>query len=152
MTIKENLYRVGFVPTMKILSYLTPRKKRGSRPPQWHLLIGAMSSFFISGLIHEWMMLVLAAQPTTWESMIFFLIHGVLTTSEVIVGKLGKKWLGYDPIKSAPKWLSIPITYVVFLSTAPFFLNPWVRDKLEIRLHFPLIWDLLEILGVAASH
>jgi hypothetical protein len=151
MTIKENLYRIGFLPTMRILCYLTPNKKTGWRPPQLYALIGAMSSFFISGLIHEWMILVLAETPTTWESMIFFIIHGALTTAEVIAGKLGRKWLGYDPIKSSPKWLSIPITYIVFLCTAPFFLNPWVRDQLEIRLHFPLVWDIMSAFGYAAT-
>jgi hypothetical protein len=153
-TVKENLHRLGFKPTLKVLKVLSTGNlhQDSSKPsddksvqfkhPAWHFLLGAFGAFFVSGLIHEWLVLVLMEQTTTWENMLFFLIHGALTTSEVVLSRTGKSLLGYDPVAAIPRIISIPATAAIFLVTSPLFLNPWVREELMIRLRVPLITDL----------
>lgn len=100
-----------------------------------------MSAFLVSGLFHEWMVLVLMGRSTHWENLIFFLMQGVITAMEVYLVQLWKSAFGYDPIKTAPQWISTPITLLLFLAMSPLFLNPYVREDILLLLRVPLVTD-----------
>jgi hypothetical protein len=152
--VKVNLHRLGFKPTLKVLKVLstgnlnqdsstpTEEEQVHYKHPAWHYLLGGFGAFILSGLIHEWLVLVLMERTTTWESTIFFIIHGAIMTTEVLFSRAGKSLLGFDPIAAVPRTISIPITAIILLVTSPLFFNPWIREDYMVRLRIPLVTDL----------
>ena len=142
ITVKESLHRLGFQPALRLLkSFSSSSRKKDWKIPAWHYLVGGLAAFIVSGLVHEWLIHVLQATPVTGENMLFFVIHGAITTTEVLLAKIGKRWLGFDPIKSIPHWVATPITLLLFLITSPLFLNPWVRHNLLHAFRVPLVGE-----------
>jgi hypothetical protein len=133
MFVKENLHRIVFQPTMVWLKSVTPHSKNKLwKPPVWHALIGAFATFLFSGIIHEWVIVILTRQSTTWENLLFFVIQGIITTAEVILTRSLKRHFGLQ--LKMPFWIAIPLNTLAFLITTPFFLNPWMRADLLSKL------------------
>ena len=101
-----------------------------------------IGAFFVSGLIHEWVIACASTRPTTLEQLNFFLIHGLITVLQVIFEKIIKKVLGRNPLSKLPNIICIAITWVLFLMTTSFFVNPWVREDIINRIRIPAIQEL----------
>ncbi|CAI9773113.1 unnamed protein product [Fraxinus pennsylvanica] len=58
---------------------------------KWAALPAIMSTFVVSGLIHELIFFYLGRAKTTWEVTRFFLLHGARLTAEIAVKKSNNK-------------------------------------------------------------
>ncbi|KAL7217120.1 hypothetical protein ACSBR1_028935 [Camellia fascicularis] len=60
---------------------------------RWAPLPAIVSTFFVSGVMHEMMFFYLTRSSPTWEITWFFVFHGVCTAAEVAAKKaVGGKW------------------------------------------------------------
>ncbi|KAF8084721.1 hypothetical protein N665_0705s0009 [Sinapis alba] len=53
--------------------------------PNIAVLVGVMASFLVSGLMHELIYFYVIRLPPTWEVTCFFVLHGVATSTEIVV-------------------------------------------------------------------
>ncbi|KAI8927526.1 hypothetical protein BC831DRAFT_452214 [Entophlyctis helioformis] len=136
--VKESLHRGVFVPTM---AFLRRNAKGGNtahfRMPAWHPIVGALSSFFISALIHEWVIMVLCETPSYGEHFCFFIIQALYTIGEVLVRQIGGRVLGYDPITALPKWIGVPLTWIIMNINGAFFMAPLMREGILSKILLP---------------
>ncbi|KAJ1392509.1 Wax synthase [Sesbania bispinosa] len=96
--------------------------------PQWAPLLGVITVFLVSGLMHELLYYYVTRATPTWEVTCFFVLHGVCVVVEFGV----KKWLG---LKWRLHWaLSGPITVAFVVATAAWlFFPPLFRDGADER-------------------
>jgi hypothetical protein len=83
-----------------------------------------------------------STDQTTFEQLNFFLIQGLITITQVVVEKILKNLLGRNPFSKLPTVLCIAITWVLFLMTTPFYVNPWRRLDILNRIRIPAIQEL----------
>ncbi|KAI8927539.1 hypothetical protein BC831DRAFT_452267 [Entophlyctis helioformis] len=140
MMIKETLHRITFKPTMIALHILTVAsgskavRKPDYKAPDWHMSLAAFNAFLFSALFHEWLILALMKNPTTWEQFMFFTIHGLFSVGEVNFLKFIRFYPAIESMVLAiPNWFSIFLTSTLFMALSPFFLNPYVREDFFIK-------------------
>ncbi|KAF5198973.1 Acyl-coa--sterol o-acyltransferase [Thalictrum thalictroides] len=91
--------------------YLTPLLGR-----RWTLHLGLVTTFVVSGLMHEMAYYYVRRERLTWELLWFFIIHGFCVAIEVVVKKIA--------LKSGPRLhpiISTPLT-VGFVMVTGFWL------------------------------
>ncbi|KAG2310648.1 hypothetical protein Bca52824_022205 [Brassica carinata] len=71
--------------------------------PNTAMLVGVMTSFLVSGLMHELVYFYAIRLPPTWEVTCFFVLHGVATTIEIAV----KRRLRWRPLHRAVSGLGV---------------------------------------------
>lgn len=71
--------------------------------PNTAVLVGVMASFLVSGLMHELIYFYAIRLPPTWEVTCFFVLHGVATTTEIVV----KRTLRWRPPHRAVSGLMV---------------------------------------------
>ena len=97
----------------------------------------------LSGFIHEWIIIAATPDGTRFEQFTFFLVHGLMTISQVLFEKLFQKLLGRNPFTKLPNLVCVAITWILFLMTAPLFVNPWEREDVLNRIRLPVIQELI---------
>jgi hypothetical protein len=146
-SIKINLHRLGFKPSMSLLKRLTLKKTEKEHgkwtPPLWHAAFAAFAAFILSGFIHEWLVLALSTKGgPVGENMLFFMLHGILSTTQVMFSKF---FHAIGAPLNFPKWISIPFTFCMVLISAPLFLNPWIREDIFSKLKFYTVADFIQL-------
>ena len=102
-------------------------------------------AFLVSGLMHEWIIACISPSRTTFEQFNFFLIHGIITISQVLLEKFLKNLFGHNPFSKIPSFICVPVTWILFLMTTPFFVNPWIRDDIINRIRMHTVPELLHL-------
>ncbi|KAF9615492.1 hypothetical protein IFM89_023861 [Coptis chinensis] len=95
---------------------------------KWALLIGMVSTFIVSGLMHELIYYYATRVAPTWEVTWFFFLHGVCTALEIVVKKaLADRWRLHPVI-------STPLT-IGFVGITGFwlFFPQIVRNEVDLR-------------------
>lgn len=95
--------------------------------PNTAVLVGVMASFLVSGLMHELIYLYAIRLPPTWEVTCFFVLHGVATTTEIVV----KRTLRWRPPHRAVSGLAV----MAFVSVTGvwLFLPQLLRNNVHER-------------------
>ena len=132
--VKTSLKNAAFIPTMKFL------KNSTGKPPSWHMVAASFSSFLLSAVIHEWLILALCNTPTYFEHLAFFLLHGLLTVLEVMMRKATRNIFGVDPYKCIPSHVIQIGTWFVMIWTANLFTAPLIRDGALVGSKFPIMF------------
>ncbi|KAJ3073656.1 hypothetical protein HDU98_000998 [Podochytrium sp. JEL0797] len=129
LVIKKMLHRLSFKPTLKLLHFLDPPKSHHHHHavPIWHAFIGSMSAFFMSGLLHEYIVFMYIPGQGWGENMAFFLVQGVLCFGQVYLQKatgFGKTW-GTGVVGTVFAWAC---TLAMLFCTAPLFVRPYAQS------------------------
>ncbi|KAI8892967.1 hypothetical protein BC833DRAFT_610057 [Globomyces pollinis-pini] len=124
LAVQPFLRRIGYEPILKWMN----DKNSTSKVSYTTTVIATLCTFTFSGLIHEWLLLMLNVQ-STGEQMIFFILHGILLILEKFMIQMILKYTGYHLIKDSPKWLCWIYTYTIISWTAPLFFGTYIRAK-----------------------
>ncbi|KAJ3258445.1 hypothetical protein HK103_003567 [Boothiomyces macroporosus] len=122
------LRRICFEPVVAYFGY-----KPNQKIPPTVLMIGAFSTFVYSALMHEWLLFAMTDNWSYGEHFMFFTLHGVISTLEVVIRKFIIKTFGIDLAKVVPKPLQIIYANTVLMLLAPLFLNPYIRDRVYLK-------------------
>ena len=131
--IQRCLKRIAFEPIMTLFS----RKNAKSR--QLVTMLAVFSTFLLSGLMHEWLILVMTDRPTTWEQLTFFITQGVVTVLEYLLIEFIRFITGKDILKTVPWYFLALYQNLVMMLTLPLFFNPLVRERTFLDL---TVWVL----------
>ncbi|KAI8842242.1 hypothetical protein BJ741DRAFT_592575 [Chytriomyces cf. hyalinus JEL632] len=139
-------HQIIFEPTLKALeskrqALHSSSKSRHSRkfnkkPKPIHLAIATLSTFLVSGLFHEYCVLVLMPEQMNGSNLAYFTIHGCLCVLHVALQKslgFGSRW-GLHWAWNIPCWFG---TMCHLLVTAPLFIAPYVKSKLFMLFPVP---------------
>ncbi|XP_055816190.1 acyl-CoA--sterol O-acyltransferase 1-like [Solanum dulcamara] len=98
-------------------------------PRKWAPIPAVLATFFVSGLMHELFFYYIGRLKPSGEAMMFFLIHGVALSLEIVIKKiLNGKFL-------VPRIISGPLalSFIIFTSFWLFF-PPFLRGNTEIKV------------------
>lgn len=98
-------------------------------PRKWAPIPAVLATFFVSGLMHEVFFYYIGRLKPSGEAMMFFLIHGVALSLEIVIKKiLNGKFL-------VPRIISGPLAlaFIIFTSFWLFF-PPFLRGNTELKL------------------
>ena len=103
---------------------------------RWAVVPSIMSSFVVSGLMHELIYYYWARVWPTWEVTTFFLIHGACLTVEIVLKKLLSSSRGGGVYTwRLPRVLTGPLTVVFVMYTCFCFMFPQIiRCEGDTRL------------------
>ncbi|KAK9766698.1 hypothetical protein K7432_004035 [Basidiobolus ranarum] len=90
-------------------------------------------TFFISAIVHEFLVVFGSNSPPTLENTMFFLIHGVAVSIQVLL----ERFIGKNVL---PDLLSIFLSNMFFVWTAPLFVSPFMRNKLIDKCAPPMLF------------
>ncbi|KAF4361069.1 hypothetical protein F8388_016878 [Cannabis sativa] len=109
-----------FEPTVKFSSTFIGRK--------WAQLPAIVATFVVSGLVHELIYFYMIRTPPTWEVTLFFVLHGLCLTVEIVLKKcLGDTW-------RLPGLVSGALTIgFVMLTSFWLFFPQLLRCKADVR-------------------
>ncbi|OVA06585.1 hypothetical protein BVC80_1287g27 [Macleaya cordata] len=95
---------------------------------RWAPLPGVVSTFFVSGLMHELLYYYVTHVDPTWEVTWFFVLHGICTALEVVVKK------ALTDRCRLHRWVSGPLTlgFVTVTGTWLFF-PPLLRHGADVK-------------------
>ncbi|CAN4126956.1 unnamed protein product [Withania somnifera] len=98
-------------------------------PRKWAPIPAVLATFFASGLAHELIFYYIGRLKPSGEVMMFFLIHGVALSLEIIIKKI---FYGKFVV---PRIISGPLTlaFIIFTSFWLFF-PPLLRANLELKV------------------
>ncbi|CAA2959144.1 acyl- --sterol O-acyltransferase 1-like [Olea europaea subsp. europaea] len=108
---------------MPVLSWSTSILGR-----KWAPLPAVISTFFVSGLIHELIFYYLGRVKPTWEITCFFLLHGVCLSVEIAVKKSVKGRIHIPRIIASISTVGFAMTTIFWL-----FFPPLLRCKADER-------------------
>ena len=91
-------------------------------------MIAALLTFLFSGIVHEYLAYCAFGKLITWENTIFFILHGLYTSLEVLV----------LPRNMNP-WLQRLLTFSFILFTAPLFQAPYQRNDFYVLFKVPYL-------------
>ncbi|CAI9283499.1 unnamed protein product [Lactuca saligna] len=97
---------------------------------KWAPHAGVLSSFFVSGLMHELFVYQLSREDPTWEMTSFFVIHGICVVVEMIIKSnlAGGRW-------RLPKFLATLLTVGFVVVTGLWlFFPPLIRTKVDVKV------------------
>jgi hypothetical protein len=132
LIVQRGLKSVVFDPTLSLLGFQTPIKK-GTKVPPSYLALASLMTFIVSGLMHEWTIRMNCVQPTRYEQMMYFTLHGFITIFEVTIRKIVLKSTGVDLCKAIPYPVQLIYTHLMLMITAPLFQNPYIREGYFLR-------------------
>ena len=141
-TVQQSLKNIVFTPSMALLSRMSPNRKPGFRPPQWHMVVASFATFVFSAVFHEWVFAAMVGFTSEYEHLVFFIVHGVLTIFEVGMRKIIHNRFGFDPLKAFPPFVVEFSTVMLFLCFANLFTSPFVRHKVLQSFRLPMIIDV----------
>ncbi|KAL5726444.1 hypothetical protein ACHQM5_009537 [Ranunculus cassubicifolius] len=96
---------------------------------KWALGLGQVSTFAVSGLMHELIYWYLSHEKPTWEVTWFFVLHGVCTTLEILAKSyLRDRWQLHSIVSRV-----LTIGFVVVTASWLFFAQP-LRYKFDLRM------------------
>ncbi|KAF2564271.1 hypothetical protein F2Q70_00014943 [Brassica cretica] len=107
--------------------------------PDAAVLVGVMSSFLVSGLMHELIYFYAIRLPPTWEVTCFFVLHGVATTTEIAV----KRTLRWRPPHRAVSGLGV----LAFVSVTGVWL--FLPQLLRNNVHERAIGECMLVIDIA---
>ncbi|KMT12868.1 hypothetical protein BVRB_4g089600 [Beta vulgaris subsp. vulgaris] len=100
----------------------------GLKWASWAPVMGVMSAFVVSGLMHELIFFYVTRATPTWEVTWFFVLHGVCVVLEMIVKRcLGQKWKLHWAV-SGP----LTVGFVMVTGFWLFFPQIW-RNQVDIK-------------------
>jgi hypothetical protein len=113
---------------------------KSTRRPQIkrsHLAIAGVVTFLFSGVMHEYTCIgAFPQQPIYFEHTIFFLLNALLVLAQQFIEALILK----RSIDSYPKWITVPIQTFLTLFMSSFFLNPFMRQRLDMNFGIPTLF------------
>ncbi|KAD4386087.1 hypothetical protein R6Q59_009620 [Mikania micrantha] len=97
---------------------------------EWAPLAGVLTSFMVSGLMHELFVYQLSRAAPTWEMTWFFVLHGVSVVAEMIVKRrvAGRRWR----LPMFMRWL-LTMGFVATTGMWLFF-PPLTRNGLDAKI------------------
>jgi hypothetical protein len=128
LIVQRGLKRVVFDPTLSLLGI-----KAGRKAPASYLALASLMTFIVSGLMHEWTILINCVQPTRYEQLLYFTLHGFITITEVTIRKIIRQYAGVDLTKTIPYPVQLLYTHLVLMITAPLFQNPYIREGFFLK-------------------
>lgn len=127
LIVQRGLRKLAFQPVLYLLGHRFPL----GRVPKLHLAIASLATFLLSAIIHEWIILVLLDNPTTWEQFAFFMLHGIITIFEVTFQSFLKGIIDFNHI---PRPIKVLYTQFVLLLTGALFMNPFIREQSYFKI------------------
>ncbi|GKA80922.1 acyl-CoA--sterol O-acyltransferase 1-like protein [Tanacetum coccineum] len=97
-------------------------------PRKWASFIAVLTTFLVSGLMHEFIFYNIGRLETTGEVTCFFLLHGLLVGIEVNIKRAAKGKLCLPPVVSRPLTLACVLATCFWL-----FFPPFLRFKPDVR-------------------
>ncbi|XP_076931938.1 long-chain-alcohol O-fatty-acyltransferase-like, partial [Bidens hawaiensis] len=96
---------------------------------KWAPLAGVLSSFLVSGLMHELFVYQLSRAGPTWEMTLFFMIHGVCVVVEKVVKRVnGGRW-------RVPKVVATVLTVgFVVVTGVLLFIPPFIKGRVDVKM------------------
>ncbi|KAK4369712.1 hypothetical protein RND71_009187 [Anisodus tanguticus] len=94
----------------------------------WAPLSAVLTTFFVSGIMHELIFYYIARVKPSWEVTCFFIIHGVALSLEIMIKKLlnGKIWV--------PRFISGPLALgFIILTSFWLFFPPLLRGQPDVK-------------------
>ena len=103
----------------------------GEKPPIWARAIAVLSTFVVSGFIHELIFCCITETRTpTWEVTTFFIFHGLCTSIEA-----GLRRGCLSPYIKLPRFIAIPLTLIVIYITGSWlFFPPLSRSGTDVKI------------------
>ncbi|KAM3283450.1 hypothetical protein P3S67_027095 [Capsicum chacoense] len=99
-------------------------------PRMWAPIPAVLATFFVSGLLHELFFYYIGGQKkSNGEAMIFFLIHGVALSFEIVIKKVFNGKFLIPRIISGP----LALVFIIFTSCR-FFFPPFLRGNTELKV------------------
>ncbi|GLJ55597.1 hypothetical protein SUGI_1194090 [Cryptomeria japonica] len=99
-----------------------------AKPPLWARGFAVISSFLVSGLMHELIFYYLTEKQPSWEVTAFFTLHGLAVAIEICLTR------NLSPYITLPKFISIPTTLLIVYSTGIWlFFPPITRHGIDIK-------------------
>lgn len=94
----------------------------------WAPIPAILTTFAVSGLMHELIFFYFTRDWPTWDTMIFFCLHGVSLVTEIMIKRsVNVKW-------RLPCHITTPLVYLIVFGTSYWFFFPeLVRCKLIER-------------------
>jgi hypothetical protein len=132
LIVQRGLKRVVFDPTLLLLGHQLPIRK-GKRISPIHLAFASLMTFVVSGIMHEWTIWINCVQPSRYEQLIYFTMHGFITILEVTFRKLVSAYTGVDLTKAIPYPIQLLYTHIVLMTTSPLFMNPYIREGFFLK-------------------
>ncbi|KAH6787725.1 hypothetical protein C2S52_007277 [Perilla frutescens var. hirtella] len=120
LMVPKILHPTVFQPVRSVLARLMGRK--------WAAIPAVMSTFFVSGLMHELVVYNFGRVRPSGEMMGFFVLHGASLSVEIVVKKMlpRKFWL--------PGFVSGPLTVAyVIISSFWLFFPPFIRAGADVK-------------------
>jgi hypothetical protein len=94
-------------------------------------IVSALAIFVISGLLHEYVYWSIMGKVSGLK-MMFFLVHGVVTTLQTILQTL------FPVLKKVPTVVAVPLNTVFLALTIPLFISPYVHSGFIRNVKLPL--------------
>ncbi|KAI3688495.1 hypothetical protein L2E82_46114 [Cichorium intybus] len=97
---------------------------------KWAAHAGVLSSFIVSGLMHELFVYQLSREEPTWEMTSFFVLHGVCVVVEMIVKRAvdGGRW-------RLPRFVATMLTVGFVVVTGLWlFFPPLIRTRVDVKV------------------
>ncbi|KAJ3258159.1 hypothetical protein HK103_003977 [Boothiomyces macroporosus] len=111
-------------------------------PFKFKVTIATLLTFVFSAIMHEWCILIVCDEPTTYEQLAFFTVQAFICTFEVLVSIMFKRIFGLKIGHVFPKVVQVLWATIAVLSTSPLFLNPFIRGKVFDKFH--LDYDIMK--------
>ncbi|PHT45175.1 hypothetical protein CQW23_14333 [Capsicum baccatum] len=120
--IVSNILRLTvYNPVHSIVANWIPRK--------WAAIPATLATFFASGIAHELIFYYIGRLKPNGEAMMFFLIHGVALSLEIVIKKIfnGRFWV--------PRIISGPLALAfIFFTSSWLFFPPWLRGNIDLKV------------------
>ncbi|ORX96478.1 hypothetical protein K493DRAFT_370944 [Basidiobolus meristosporus CBS 931.73] len=125
----ENFRSCVFAPINQafVVEQFSPWRKTAVR------ILSGFFTFFISAVVHELLVVFGSNSPPTMENTLFFLLHGVAVSVQVLL----EKFMGKDFL---PNYVGIILSNLFFIWTAPLFVSPFMRNKLIDKCAPPMLF------------
>jgi hypothetical protein len=106
-----------------------PLTQAMQKPPATNIAMGVMVSFFLSGILHEYLQWQVFSEKenSRLEQFAFFMIQGILCVGQGIFQRstgFGRKW-GNNILGNFVGWI---VTVALMLFTGPLFIGPYCRS------------------------
>ncbi|KAF7141030.1 hypothetical protein RHSIM_Rhsim06G0224500 [Rhododendron simsii] len=109
---------------------------------QWAQVVGVLSTFLVSGLMHELLLFYVTRVSPTWEMTGFFMLHGVGVAAEKCVERaLPGQWRLHWAV-------SRPLTVGFVVATSFWlFFPPLMRNNVDVRAidEFKMFMDFMKM-------
>jgi hypothetical protein len=126
-SVTGSLKHAVFQPVLQHL-FRNPYPLNFRKIPVWQKGIASLCTFFISGILHEWVIFVWISPTIHLEQLIFFLIQAVIVTLEVVIQHFVYNRFSIDLANRIPFYFSVIYSMTTICLLAPLFLNPYIRS------------------------